>query len=158
MAPKKKPTKRAPPRRSAENSKGSAKAKGKPRGRPWPPGVSGNPGGRPKSVKEVQELASTFTEEAVKALVFAMRLAQVPGFLDLGEVRQAATALLNRACGMPTQPISGGEFKPLESEFPTLLAALKKLNDPRGEPAPPAAAAAPAAPVPTAPADGQQGT
>lgn len=90
----------------------------------------------------------------MKSLVFTMRLAQEPGFLDLAEVRQAATALLNRACGMPTQPISGGEFKPLESEFPTLLAALKKLNDPKGEPSPPEP------PVPAAPpaADGQQGS
>src|SRR6185312_16441051 len=104
---------------SAENTGKAPKPKrrykksDKPRGRPFPPGVSGNPGGRPKSVKEVQELASTYTVESITALVTTMRKAQgvtledgiVVG-ADWKEVRQAAVAILNRACGMPSQPIS----------------------------------------------------
>ncbi|MES1205004.1 MAG: hypothetical protein ABUS79_03625 [Pseudomonadota bacterium] len=111
------------PPQKAENSGVAAKIK-KPRGkgRPFPPGVSGNPGGRPRSVKEVQELASQYTEEAVLTLVSVMRNCSDPK-----EVRQAAIAILNRACGMPAQPMTGGAGEPLETEFPTLLGALKKL-------------------------------
>lgn len=116
----------------AENSDGTAKPKARPKrlakpdgrrrgpGRPFPPGVSGNPGGRPRSVKEVQELASTYTVESVEALVTTMRRCQgkkLKGGLTVGadwkEVRQAAVAILNRACGMPSQPISGVPGQPL---------------------------------------------
>lgn len=131
----------------AENSQGSAKrkppnnkpvgaGKGRGRGRPFLPGVSGNPGGRPKSVKEVQELASTYTVEAVDALVLTMRKAQgiehkKSGLMigaDWKEVRQAAVAILNRACGMPSQPISGVPGSPVaitgDDGLVTLLRAL----------------------------------
>lgn len=47
---------------AAENS-----AAERPRGRPFPPGQSGNPGGRPKAVRELLELARS----------------QVPGSLEL---------------------------------------------------------------------------
>ncbi len=94
----------------------------------WKPGQSGNPGGRPKSVKEVQALASTFTEEAVRALVDTMRKTQQRGHWDPKETRQSAVALLNRACGMPSQPITGEGGQPFEAGFPTLVAALRKLS------------------------------
>lgn len=74
-------------------------------------------------MKEVQDLASTYTTEAVQKLVEIMRR---PSASDKDQ-RQAAEAILNRACGMPTQPVSGREGTPLESEFPVLLDALKKL-------------------------------
>jgi hypothetical protein len=116
-----------------------------PVGRPFPAGVSGNPGGRPKTVREVQDHASKVTIEAVDRTVEVMRLATDPNV-----VRQAARDLLDRACGRPTQPITGGEGRPLEQEFPGLLAALQRLNDPNApelpvEP-PPAAAADPPPP------------
>ncbi|MBX6773541.1 MAG: hypothetical protein IRY83_17620, partial [Chloroflexi bacterium] len=52
----------------AENSGGAAKG-GEPmsepvklvRGRPWPKGVSGNPGGRPKDAGRIRELARQYT-------------------------------------------------------------------------------------------------
>lgn len=120
----------------AENSLGSASRRrgakgGKPKRPPtsgsWKPGKSGNPGGRPKSVKEVQELAATFTEEAVRALVDTMRKTQEPMHWDPKETRQAAVALLNRACGMPSQPVTGPNGQPIEIEFPDLLTGLRKL-------------------------------
>ena len=130
----------------AENSQGTAKRKRPPRkpptgrgrgpGRPFPPGVSGNPGGRPKSVKEVQELASTFTVESIHALVTTMRKAQgiehprsgLTIGADWKEVRQAAVAILNRACGMPSQPISGVPGAPLTvTAGEGLVAVLKAL-------------------------------
>jgi len=100
--------------------------KGKPRGRPFPKGVSGNPGGRPRTVKEVQELASEYTEEALLKLVAVMRVK--PTGYTLKEIRQAAVAILDRACGRPSQPLTGKEGEPLEAEFPNLLATLKKLS------------------------------
>ena|SRR6185312_487028 len=133
----------------ADNSQGTAKSKKRPRkpttgqrrgpGRPFPPGVSGNPGGRPKSVKEVQELASTYTVESITALVTTMRKAQgvtledgiVVG-ADWKEVRQAAVAILNRACGMPSQPISGVPGSPIALTADAgLIAVLRALA---GEP------------------------
>ncbi len=71
-------------------------------------GQSGNPGGRPKGVAEVQELARQHAPEALDRLVKIMR----------GDNERAATAAasltLDRAYGKPTQPIDGnGEGGPL---------------------------------------------
>ncbi len=145
--------------RQPENRKRSGRAKAKRRRQPnsgsWKPGKSGNPGGRPTAVKEVQELASTFTEEAVRALVDTMRRTQLAKTWDPKETRQAAVAIINRACGMPSQPITGEGGKPFETGFPTFLAALRKLSGEDVDPAfaipPPPAAATPA----PAPAEGE---
>jgi len=96
--------------------------KGKPRGRPFAKGVSGNPGGRPKTVKEVQIYASQFTVEAIDVLVREMR-----GAADSKDRRQAAVAVLDRACGRPAQPLTGGDGDRLETEFPDMLTALMKI-------------------------------
>lgn len=72
----------------------------------------------------MQDLASTYTTEAVRKLVAIMRRKTASD----KDQRQAAEAILNRACGMPSQPLTGREGKPLESEFPVLLDALKKLT------------------------------
>lgn len=98
-------------------------------------GVSGNPGGRPKTVKEVQDLASTYTVEAVEALVTTMRCCQggrhedgTFTIADWKEVRQAAVAILNRACGLPSQPIAGVPGQPINvAAGDGLLAFLTKL-------------------------------
>lgn len=110
-----------------QNRKRAGKTPGKrgpkgPNSTSFKPGVSGNPGGRPKSVKEVQTLASRYSVEALETLVVVMRTARDPK-----EVRQAAVAILNRACGMPAQPLTGGGGDPLETEFPDLMGTLKKL-------------------------------
>ena len=139
------------PAKLAESSQKTAKRKrpGKPTtgrgrgpGRPFPPGVSGNPGGRPKSVKEVQELASTYTVESINALVTTMRKAQgiehpktgLTIGADWKEVRQAAVAILNRACGMPSQPISGVPGSPVAITGDEGL--VKLLRTLAGEPEP----------------------
>lgn len=65
------------------------------RGRPFKPGQSGNPGGRPKVLGRVRELAQASTEIAVKTLIEAL---QDPD----GRVRvAAANSLLDRGHGKP---------------------------------------------------------
>ena len=58
-------------------------------------GKSGNPGGRPKVVRAIQELAREHTEEAVMTLVEALK--------DPRTKVYAATALLDRGYGRPVQ-------------------------------------------------------
>jgi hypothetical protein len=43
-----------------------------PRGRPWPKGVSGNPGGRPKAVADLRAAARMHTADAIGVLVEVM--------------------------------------------------------------------------------------
>jgi hypothetical protein len=82
----------------AENSVRSA-----PRvvGRPFAPGQSGNPGGRPRTLIDVQELARTYTEQAVRTLAEA---------LDDPKLKvQAACALLDRGWGKPQLTIAADQ-------------------------------------------------
>jgi len=72
--------------------------KGRPRGRPFQPGESGNPGGRPRGGAEVRELAKKQTRPAIEALINAMKTAKSPR-----DRVAAATALLDRAWGRPSQ-------------------------------------------------------
>lgn len=67
----------------------------------WKPGQSGNPGGRPKEVAHVKELARQHTELAIRTLVeIAAR-----GQPDRARVA-AAEALLDRAWGRPEQAVT----------------------------------------------------
>jgi len=61
------------------------------------PGVSGNPGGRPRQVGEVRKLAMEFTGEAVELLAEIMRNVKAP----LQARAAAANTLLDRAIGKP---------------------------------------------------------
>jgi hypothetical protein len=65
----------------------------------WKPGRSANPGGRPKNVVNVQELARSFTEAAIETLAKALA--------DPKLRVQAAVAILDRGWGKPTQVIAG---------------------------------------------------
>ena len=64
---------------------------------PFQPGQSGNPGGRPKVIHEVRELAQRHCTAAIE------RLAQAMLNPDDRVAVAAATALLDRAVGKPTQ-------------------------------------------------------
>jgi hypothetical protein len=72
------------------------------KGRPFPKGISGNPGGRPKVLGDVQELAREKSPEAINTLSNIMRDAKAPSAARVA----AANALLDRGYGKPTQPIS----------------------------------------------------
>lgn len=63
----------------------------------WEKGKSGNPTGRPKSHKDIQELARRHTSEAIAALVAALE--------NPKERVPAAVALLDRGYGKPGQTL-----------------------------------------------------
>ena len=64
-------------------------------------GQSGNPGGRPKAVEEVQELARELTTEAISILREIMRNTKAPAAARVS----AANAILDRGYGKPPQTI-----------------------------------------------------
>jgi hypothetical protein len=72
-------------------------------GKPFKKGQSGNPGGRPKVVAEVRELAREHTADAIQTLVSIMTN---PKSAPAARV-SAANALLDRGYGKPPQHITG---------------------------------------------------
>ena len=72
-------------------------------GKPFQKGRSGNPGGRPKVVAEVKELARKHTGKAIETLVSIM---DNPKAAPAARV-SAANALLDRGYGKPPQHITG---------------------------------------------------
>ena len=71
----------------------------------WKPGQSGNPGGRPKEVGHVRELARQWTEQAIQTLADIMQDPSQPARARVA----AAESLLDRGYGKPTQPIAGDD-------------------------------------------------
>jgi hypothetical protein len=72
---------------------------------PFAKGRSGNPGGRPKALVEVQEAARAHTAEAVATLARICSDATAPPAAQVS----AATALLDRGWGRPVQAIEATE-------------------------------------------------
>jgi hypothetical protein len=70
------------------------------RGRPFQKGVSPNPGGRPKVVGHIRDLARTHSEEAIGTLLTVMKNAKSPPAARVA----AATAMLDRGHGRPGPP------------------------------------------------------
>src|SRR6266700_5697679 len=79
---------------------------------PKHPGGNAGKGRRPgvpnKATAAVREVAQKYTVEAVEALAAVMRDATAPPAARVS----AATALLDRGHGRPTQPISGDDEMP----------------------------------------------
>src|SRR5947207_8778417 len=88
------------------------------------PGASGNPGGRPKLIADIRDLAREHTQAAVNTLVHIAE----NGKQESARVA-AATALLDRGWGRPTQPIAGdNEMAPIGFEDRQRLAEEKKAR------------------------------
>lgn len=68
---------------------------------PFAKGQSGNPGGRPKEEREVLELARSHAPAAINRLVEWMSSENAKASVS------ACNAILDRAFGKPTQPLSG---------------------------------------------------
>lgn len=81
----------------AQNSEVSARKQRRGSGRPFSPGVSGNPGGRPRAALDVQALAREHTPKAIATLVKALD--------DDRLCVSAAVHLLDRAWGKPVAPL-----------------------------------------------------
>ena len=74
-------------------------------------GQSGNPGGRPREIGEIKELARCHTSAAFEALRGIMSDEKAPPSARVA----AAEAILNRGWGRPSQIVSGdAEAEPLE--------------------------------------------
>lgn len=67
----------------------------------WLPGQTGNPGGRPKNLSDVRDLARQHTVAAIATLATLMADEDAKPSTRVA----AADALLDRAWGKPTQPI-----------------------------------------------------
>jgi hypothetical protein len=74
------------------------------------PGQSGNPGGRPKDIGRLKELARKHTEEAIATLAAIMRDNKEPAAARV----RAAEAMLDRAWGRPetTASVAGPDGGP----------------------------------------------
>lgn len=102
----------------AENSSEAAKPKRRRGpGRPFAPGVSGNPGGRPKAYADFQELCRARSPKALETLDAA---------LDAGDVT-AARVLLEYAWGKP--PSAPGDLEAQLEVRPFAGLSLEELRE-----------------------------
>lgn len=88
------------------------------RGRPFPRGKSGNPGGRPKVIAHVRDLAREHTAVAIATLVSVMKNAKSP----LAARVAAANAILDRGYGRP------GFMTTVDFRLPELVSANDALR------------------------------
>jgi len=125
-----KAAKKAPAKAAAAPSTGAAPARN---GGRFQKGRSGNPGGRPKLVGHVRELAQQQTEKAIKTLVKTLDAKDAPYAAKVA----AAQAILDRGWGKPAQPIGGtDELPPVrtarEMTDAEILAAIQEAQDAAG--------------------------
>ena len=88
------------------------------------PGRSGNPGGRPKALKDVEAAARAHTEDAIKTLASISNNTQAPEAARVA----AANSLLDRAWGKPKQRSEqlGLDGQPIDRFQPVVLQIVRK--------------------------------
>jgi HEAT repeat protein len=93
----------------------------------WKPGQSGNPSGRPKVYKDIQELAKVHTPAAIAALVLSLQdeRTRVP----------AAVALLDRGWGKPSQSLDINSNSTIELHLVAARAISATLIEQQSTPA-----------------------
>src|SRR5262249_41473804 len=92
-------------------SERTAKPKRKPRGKPFPKGVSGNPGGRPKQVHELMEIGRAFSAEGIEEVAAIMRDKELAAAMRM----PAIDRILDRGMGKPVQPTAADLTPVLEA-------------------------------------------
>ncbi len=91
-------------------------------GRPFQKGQSGNPGGRPKEVAEVRELARTYTTAAIR------RLVEIMSDDNPRAAVAACNAILDRGWGKPTQFLGNDHERPLVPILNLTLGSVSGAN------------------------------
>jgi hypothetical protein len=76
-------------------------------------GKSGNPGGRPRVVAEIQELARSYTAEAIAVLASIMRSKKAPAAARAA----AANSIIDRGYGRPAQTVQATVTRTSASEM-----------------------------------------
>ena len=88
-------------------------------------GKSGNPGGRPKTVAHIQELARQYAPEALKTLAEIMSSCKAPPNSRIA----AANALLDRGFGKPAPLLSETPTDPRMLSDAELMAIIAVASD-----------------------------
>jgi hypothetical protein len=88
-------------------------------------GQSGNPGGRPKSLREVDILAREHTVDAIKTLASICNDEEQPGAARIA----ASNSLLDRGWGKPTDRVQNLDEngEPVAPMVPTLTVTVRHV-------------------------------
>lgn len=90
----------------------------------WGPGRSGNPGGRPRAVVEVRDLARSCTEAAVRTLLEIMTNSKAPAAARVA----AAVAVLDRGWGRPPQAVAVAVETDERGAYASMLQEVERLE------------------------------